>query len=562
MTLKFKDKLLKLQRKVIFKNHQCPGDILMLSAAVRDLKLSHPNFLIDVRTSSPAIWENNPHLTKLNENDKDVEVYEVGYPIIHNSNEGAYHFIHGFRLDIEEKMNVRIESTKFSGDIHFSEEELSWVSMVQQYFTKKDTPYWLIASGGKEDYSAKCWIPEYAQEVVDHFKDKVQFVQFGLLGKGHNHPKLKGVIDLRGDTDLRMFMRLAYHADGIICPITFAMHLAAALPQKTGKPINKPCVVTAGGREPCTFTRYTHHEFLHTNGFMLCCDNGGCWQSRVVPLFDGEHNDNELCIDTVPFNGRKVQRCMHDFVTPKEVINSIQKYYKCGILKYLDKGEKSIEASLGSEENNKIQILKKEYKEMGDETKKANARRIRDSRFEDIFFVGKGIDIGAGSDSLSKGIFNNIESIDIFEANEGDAQEVLKYREKESYDFVYSSHCLEHVVDPEAAIIEWFSLVKPGGYMVITVPDEDLYEQGVFPSRWNGDHKHTFTIFKQESWSPASINVTDLIDCLDNYQVVKIDLLDHKYDYGLKGVDQTWGNAEATIEFVLKKVEWWNIKKK
>ena len=31
-------------RKVIFRNAQSPGDILMLSAAIRDLKLSHPMF--------------------------------------------------------------------------------------------------------------------------------------------------------------------------------------------------------------------------------------------------------------------------------------------------------------------------------------------------------------------------------------------------------------------------------------------------------------------------------------------------------------------------------------
>ena len=349
--MNFKNKLLKqiLQRKIIFKNFQSPGDILMLSAAVRDLKLSYPDFSIDVRTPCPAIWENNPYLTPLEETDKDVETYAVGYPIIHESNEGAYHFIHGFRLDIENKLNLKIKATKFWGDIHFSDEELSWISMVHEHFTGEDTPFWLICTGGKTDYTAKWWIPEYAQEVVDHFKDKIQFVQFGAEEKGHHHERLKNVIDLVGKTDLRMFMRLAYHCDGIVCPITFAMHLAAALPQKPGKPRHKPCVVTAGGREPCTFTRYTHHEFLLTNGFMLCCDNGGCWKSRTTMIFDGDLKDSELCVDTVEFNGRKVQRCMHDFVTPKEVINSIKKYYKCDMLEYLDPGKKTISGEMGEE---------------------------------------------------------------------------------------------------------------------------------------------------------------------------------------------------------------------
>lgn len=336
----FIEKREEVKRKVIFRNFQSPGDILMLTAAVRDLKLSYPDILVDVRTSAPEIWENNPYLTKLDE--KEAEVFDVGYPIIHNSNEGAYHFIHGFRLDIEDKLRIKIKSTKFKADIHFSKEELSWISMIHEHFTHEDTPFWLICSGGKKDYSCKWWIPEYAQEVVDYFKGKIQFVQFGQIGDNHYHPPLQNVINLVGKTDLRMFMRLAYHSDGIICPITFAMHLAAALPQKPGKPINKPCIVTAGGREPCTFTRYTHHDFLHTNGLLDCCQNGGCWKSRVTPFNDGDKKNTELCLNPVVFNGRKVQKCMYEFITPKEVINSIEKHYKFEKIKYFKENKQEI----------------------------------------------------------------------------------------------------------------------------------------------------------------------------------------------------------------------------
>lgn len=330
------------QRKIIFKNSQSPGDILMLTAAVRDMKISHPEIFIDVRTPCKEIWDHNPYLSSLDENDDNVEIYNVGYPIIHESDDGPWHFIHGYRLDIENQTGLKIKPTKFWADIHFSSEELSWVSMINQHYTHEDTPFWLICTGGKMDYTAKWWIPEYAQKVVDHFKGKIQFVQFGLKGKGHYHPLLKNVINLVGETDLRMLMRLAYHSDGIVCPITFVMHLAAALPQKPGKPRNKACVVTAGGREGCTFTRYTHHQYLHTNGLLPCCDNGGCWKSRTSKIGDGDKKDSELCTDTVHFNGRKVQRCMFDFVTPEEVIRSIEKYHKRGMLQYIDDYEKVI----------------------------------------------------------------------------------------------------------------------------------------------------------------------------------------------------------------------------
>jgi hypothetical protein len=46
-------------RKLILRSSQSPGDILMLTAAVRDLHAAYPGqFQTDVRTSADAIWEN------------------------------------------------------------------------------------------------------------------------------------------------------------------------------------------------------------------------------------------------------------------------------------------------------------------------------------------------------------------------------------------------------------------------------------------------------------------------------------------------------------------------
>jgi hypothetical protein len=326
-------------RKLILTNHQSPGDILMLTAAVRDLHKAWPGrFITDVRTAAGQLWENNPYITKIDEKDPEVTVIKMEYPLIHQSNEGAYHFIHGFTQFLENKLRVSIRTTKFWGDVHFSSQERAWMSMVHQHFTGRDTPFWLICTGGKTDYSAKWWIHEYAQEVVDYFKDRVQFVQFGAVGAEHYHPSLQGVINLIGKTDIRQFMRLVYHADGVICPVTFAMHLAAAMPQKPGKPKMKACIVTAGGREPSNFTCYTNHQYLHTNGALPCCDNGGCWKSRTVPLNDGDaHKDSELCVAPIEFNGRHVQKCMYECVKPIDVIRALEKYYDGGALQYVDK---------------------------------------------------------------------------------------------------------------------------------------------------------------------------------------------------------------------------------
>jgi SAM-dependent methyltransferase len=40
-----------------------------------------------------------------------------------------------------------------------------------------------------------------------------------------------------------------------------------------------------------------------------------------------------------------------------------------------------------------------------------------------------------------------------------------------SYDFLLSSHCLEHVADPLRALREWHRVVEPGGHLVLLLPD-------------------------------------------------------------------------------------------
>jgi hypothetical protein len=87
--------------------------------------------------------------------------------------------------------------------------------------------------------------------------------------------------------------------------------------------------VVAGGREPPHFTAYPHHQFIHTVGALKCCDNGGCWKSRTLPLGDGDEKDRpeELCVDVVG----SLPRCM-DMIAADEVIRRIELYYQGGAI--------------------------------------------------------------------------------------------------------------------------------------------------------------------------------------------------------------------------------------
>ena len=314
-------------RRLLLKHFLSPGDVLMLTAVVRDLHLTFPGqYETDVETSCSDLWEHNPYVTKLEENAPDVETIVCEYPLIHQSNSMPYHFIHAFRLFLGEKLGVNIRPHAFKGDIHLSAEEKGWLSQVDEITGTPDTRFWIIVSGGKKDFTAKWWDPARCQEVVDHFKDRLLFVQCGADGDHHVHQDLENVINLTGKTDLRQMVRLMHHADGVICPVTMFMHLAAAVETRSGRPQNRPCVVVAGGREPSHWEAYPHHAFLHTNGCLPCCDFGGCWKSRIVPLGDGDEKDNSLCeLPVLAASGRVLPKCL-DMIRTADVIGAVERY--------------------------------------------------------------------------------------------------------------------------------------------------------------------------------------------------------------------------------------------
>ncbi|MFZ5775052.1 MAG: methyltransferase domain-containing protein [Thermodesulfobacteriota bacterium] len=192
------------------------------------------------------------------------------------------------------------------------------------------------------------------------------------------------------------------------------------------------------------------------------------------------------------------------------------------------------------------------------EQSKAAKRRFGIGAFHNRYFVGHGVDIGGGPDPLGQyaGIFPLMASCRTWDMEDGDAQYMAGVEDNQ-FDFVHASHCLEHMVDVPVAFGNWLRVTKPGGFMIITVPDEDLYELGNWPSRYNADHKWTFTIMKERSWSPRSINVLELLHAFAGQMMVeKIELVrDFFRDaWAAEGIDQTRTPvAECAIEIIVRK---------
>jgi SAM-dependent methyltransferase len=191
------------------------------------------------------------------------------------------------------------------------------------------------------------------------------------------------------------------------------------------------------------------------------------------------------------------------------------------------------------------------------ESSKAVSRRLHTPGFATHYFVGHGIDVGSGSDSLGRfaPLFPLIKSVTDFDLPDGDAQELAKHVDA-SFDFLHSSHCLEHVRDPAITLRNWCRVVRRFGHLVVLVPDEDMYEQGVWPSTFNDDHKHTYTIYKRKSWSPVSVNLTDLFAKVgDLAEPVRVEQLHTTFLRGQGRQDQTMNPVgECAIEFVLRRL--------
>jgi SAM-dependent methyltransferase len=157
----------------------------------------------------------------------------------------------------------------------------------------------------------------------------------------------------------------------------------------------------------------------------------------------------------------------------------------------------------------------------------AKTRKFRDSDFYSRYFKGRTIDIGCGDDLV-------VANAEPFDMPQGDANEITKFRPAAAYDTVYSSHCLEHMRDVPKALAGWWELVKPGGFLIVVVPDEDLYEQGFWPSLFNGDHKATFRLCRSSTWSPVSYDLCDLMAALPGSEPTSIARQDDGYIYAFR----------------------------
>ncbi|HWI86648.1 MAG TPA: class I SAM-dependent methyltransferase [Sphingomonas sp.] len=116
----------------------------------------------------------------------------------------------------------------------------------------------------------------------------------------------------------------------------------------------------------------------------------------------------------------------------------------------------------------------------------------------------------------------------------------------ESFDAIYSSHCFEHIDDWLGILRDWYRLLKVGGFLVIIVPHQLLFERKRhLPSPINPDHKRFYTPLTLLAEVEAAFQE-------NSYRIRHLVENDAGFDYSIMPYQGTDGCYE--IELVIEKI--------
>lgn len=184
------------------------------------------------------------------------------------------------------------------------------------------------------------------------------------------------------------------------------------------------------------------------------------------------------------------------------------------------------------------------------ESSKATRRRMADTSFpwRDVF-KGPTLDIGAGDDPLPT------ENVTAFDQAQGDANNILTHFRPQSFSLVHASNVLEHLFDPTKCVKDWLTLLRPGGHLLIMVPEAILYGDMLWlPTRFNLDHKSTWSMWLKGSPAPMHFLVPEFvkkIETITSAKTVLARLADNNYDYSVMfNRDQTYREIDAVEAFI------------
>lgn len=322
-----------LPEKIILKQFQSPGDVLMMTGLIRRLKEAYPDIRIRVNTCADDFLINNPYIDEhtsaiqlfdtasstpysqdddgwveliTHYSDEPYKKIKVNNPwSIHKCGTSKGHFSQGFIGYFNALFNLKLKDTPARPEVYLTKDEKKPLKGLPK-------KYWVVVCGGKNDFLRKIY-PERLWRELFKLLPGVKFVQLGIKATNHAHPVFEdcpNVINYIDKTSLRQMLTVVHNSQGVISPITQTIVQAAAL--------RKPCIVLAGGGEDYTWQAWkgdkTFH-YLHTLGLLWqhgelpawmkeyikpneikhqdCCRFGGCWGGQCSNILS---NGEQLCM--------------------------------------------------------------------------------------------------------------------------------------------------------------------------------------------------------------------------------------------------------------------------
>lgn len=341
--------------KICIQHTRCPGDVVLMSIVPRELHRAYPGrFRVSMRTRYPQLWDGNPYIHAHYTLDQDIDpqddLIEVDYAPQddpHNKQHVMHVILRNAAVALKSYGVTELPLTEFKPYLHVSEQIRDMKPREDGVLEGK--PYWVIMAGGKTDYTTKIWDKSKWQDVVYRLALDEKFPLLAQVGKCATdgpeaaglHSPLKYTVCLLDKTDLAQLVWLIYHSRGVICGVTSAMHIAAAL--------YKPCVVVAGGRESWWWDSYdlraydlyrgripdkyrdlademVPHTYIDRIGLFACCENCGCWKAGIG---DKPRNNctNIIPAESLPGRLPKMNQpaCLVD-ISPAEVVGAVRRY--------------------------------------------------------------------------------------------------------------------------------------------------------------------------------------------------------------------------------------------
>jgi ADP-heptose:LPS heptosyltransferase len=163
--------------------------------------------------------------------------------------------------------------------------------------------------------------------------------------------------------------------------------------------------------------------------------------------------------------------------------------------------------------------------------------------------VGQGLDLGCGPEKVvqdaigidyDRGGIKYDDKVYPSQANiflDLSSPNALRMFQSGSMDYVFSSHCLEDILNWETSLMEWWRVIKPGGHLVLYGPDPEYYKD-------DNPHHH------------KEMAIEDVSEQIKSYGNGKIVHTSRHGEVGSFGREYSWQFvAQKTFDFSTRSIE-------